>query len=223
MNIRAMAMAFGFAGMAVAAHAGIALVSGDGLLITDPNNQGYKSNFYNDPDPAPVRYWTERTNYLLANDLVVSILPPVSFPTTFNSHSNDDSLKIGSGTRIKSYFLYFDPRNDSVVARFRFDEKIIGLITNERNNAANDHFMKSDYLINPLVPAANIPTAHFGNRGLEIAGDKVKFYADNDIEVDWSASSPGDQMRVITLVPEPGALVALAIGMAALVTRRQRR
>lgn len=203
------------------AHALITPISGDYLAVPNPADQKYIQNAYNDPDPAPVRYWTERTNYTLSSDLVISRFAPVVFPTTINSHPNNNDSKILAGTAIRVHYFYFDPASDSVVARFKFDDPILAIITNERGNATNDHFMLSDYLINPLVPVANKPASHFGERGLEISGDHVIFHAANEISVDWTASSPGDQMRIITAVPEPGSVIAVGLGVAALLVRRR--
>ncbi|MBX7132520.1 MAG: PEP-CTERM sorting domain-containing protein [Fimbriimonadaceae bacterium] len=202
------------------AHAGITALGGPTTLITAPASMKYTANAYN---TATVNYWVERENHLLANDLVISMLPPVSFPTNVTSHFNNNDNKIVAGTAIDSYYLYFDPSSGDAVARFQTDRTILGLITNERNNAANDHFMLSDYLINPLVPSGNIPASHFEARGMEIgANEYVRWLAPNQIEVHLSATNPGDQIRIITAaVPEPATLAALGLGALSLLRRRR--
>ena len=203
------------------ARAAVSLISGPGTPVANPNNQRYYADPYN---VDAVFYWTERTSYTLPADLVVSILPPGSFPADSTSHSNDNSLTVPSGSTIDSYLLNYDPQSGSVVARFHFDDPIAGLITNSRDTAANDHFMLSDYLINPLVPPANIPTAHYDARGIEPdAGDYVHWFGPNDIELHIGASSPGDQVRVITMAqaPEPATVAVLALGLPAILFRRR--
>ena len=222
MNFRTLSAALLVAG-ATFANAGITLVSGDGLLVTSPSDMKYKGNAYNDATPAPVRYWTERSSYILDADLVVSSKAPVSFPTNITTQTSDSSLKIIKGTAIKVYYLYFDPAQDNVETRFKFDEPILGLITNEVSNASNNHFMLSDYLIDPTVPAANKSTTHFAARGLEMPGDYVRYHSANEFSVKWNASNPGDQMRVIAAVPEPGTIAAVGFGIAALIRRRRRQ
>lgn len=224
MKIRNYAFAaVGFAMIVNSAQAGISLVSGPGNLITNTADMKYVADGYQDTT-LKVNYWTERENYTLTQDLVVSILTPGSFPTTFTTHANNNDNKIVSGTKIASYYIYFDPKNTAGVnAKFKFDNNILGIISNERGSAANDHFMLSDYLIDAGVPGANIPGAHFTARGLEIgANEFIKFHNAKEIEIDWNASSPGDQIRVITAVPEPTSMAALAIGAAAMLRRRRK-
>lgn len=217
-----LAIAAGIATMTLNAFAGIHHVSGPAFHITNPNDMKYRADAYGSTN---VKFWTERENHPLANDLVVSMWPPVSFPTNVTSHFENNDNKIAAGTMIDSYYLYFDPRSsENAVARFRFDMPILGLISNERNNAANNHFMLSDYLIDPAVPAGNKSTSHFNARGLEIGSNEyVRWIAANEIEVHLRASSPGDQIRVITqAVPEPASMTALGLGLAALIRRRRK-
>ena len=202
------------------AQAGITAVSGPTNLIAAPANMRYTADAYNNPN---VQYWVERENHVLANDLVISMLPPGSFPTNVTSHFNNNDNRILAGTAIDSYYLYYDPQSGDAVARFQTDRPILGLITNEHTSAANDHFMLSDFLINPLVPSGNIPAAHFEARGLEIgANEFVRWIGPNDIEVHLGATSPGDQIRVITAaVPEPATFAALGLGALALLRRKR--
>lgn len=224
MKIRNYAFAaVGFAMAASSAQAGIGLVSGPGNLIVNTADMKYTADAYQDLTPT-VNYWTERESYTLSQDLVISIVPPGSFPTTVTTHAGNENNKIANGTKIASYYIYFDPKNATdVSARFKFDNDILGVITNERTSAANDHFMLSDYLIDPGVPGANIPAAHFTARGLEIGtNESITFHSAKEIEIDWRASSPGDQIRVITAVPEPASMAALALGAAAMLRRRRK-
>lgn len=224
MKIRNYAFAAaGIAMVATSAQAGISNVSGPGNLITNTADMKYKADAYQDLT-AKVNYWTERENYTLTQDLVVSILAPGSFPTTFTTHAGNENNKIANGTQIASYYMYFDPKNAlGVNAKFKFDNNILGIVTNERTSAANDHFMLSDYLIDPGVAAGNKSAAHFTARGLEIgANEFIKFHSAKEIEIDWNASSPGDQIRVITAVPEPASMAALAIGAVAMLRRRRK-
>ncbi len=206
------------------AFAGITQSGGPGIgqLVVNPNNMKYTADPYN---IDRVFYWPEQTSHTLANDLAVSILPPGSFPSDSTTHADDNTLLIPQGTLIDSYLLYYDPQSGTTVASFLFDDPIVGLITNSRDSSpADDHFMLSDFLINPLVPAVNIPAAHFDVRGTEpTSGDFIRWLSPNEIEIHLSAGDPGDQIRVITSpVPEPASLILVAPAIAALRRRAPR-
>ena len=223
-TIYAALAATGFVALTPSAQAGVTLVSGTGNLITNPNDMKYKANAYQDLT-AQVNFWQEQEAYTLSSNLVVSMLPPASFPFTNTSHFNVNTNVISSGTKIASYYFYFDPKNTlDIEATFKFTNKILGIVSNERNNAANDHFELSDYLIPGAVPTANKVTGWFEARGLEISStvDTVRWLNDRELKFNWRASSPGDQLRVITAVPEPASMATLAIGAIALIRRRRR-
>lgn len=216
------ALAVTLVGLVAASQAGVTLVSGPGSAVGAPANMKYYADAYG---ANTINYWTERENHSLTNNLVVSILPPNSFPTNSTSHFNNNDNFVAAGTAIDSYYFYYDPVNNSATGRFRFDRKILGIISNERTSAALDHFMLSDFLIDPLVPAANLPPGHFEARGLEIgANEYVRWLNDREIVFNLSATSPGDQIRVITeAVPEPTSIAVLGLGLAALIRRRSKR
>jgi len=202
------------------AVATISLVSGTGTAVANPNNHKYYADPYN---ITTVFYWSERSGVVLASNLVVSILPPGSYPTDSTSQSTDGSLTVPAGTVIDSYMLNFDPQSGSAVADFSFDKPIVGLITYSGTSAADDHLFLSDYLIDAAVPAANIPTGHYDARGIETtAGDFIHWVSPTEITISLGASSPGDQVRVITAqpVPEPATAAALLAGAAMMLWRR---
>lgn len=204
---------------------GIHLLAGPGTLVINPASMFYTADAYESPPPF---FWTERTNHTLTADLVVSILPPVTFPNLSIAHSNDNSLTIANGTIVDSYYIHFDPVGGTTVATFSFDAPILGLVTNARDSAPNDHFMMSDYLIDPAVPGANLPAGHYDLRGIEpsINSDFIRWLNPFTIEVHLGASSPGDQIRIVTAfepVPEPSAVLALGLASLGLVAVRKKR
>lgn len=76
--------------------------------------------------------------------------------------------------------------------------------------------------VDPRAPYPGTPA--FSNRGLEFPPEIVTFTGLRHVTVNFTASSPGDQLRVITeAVPEPGSLMLLGAGLAGLAARRVRR
>ena len=207
---------------ATAAQAGVMAISGPTNLITDPNQMKYKADAY---QTNTYNYWMEQQGHTLANNLVVSILPPGGYPVNSTTHSGNGSLTIAAGTMVDSHYFYYDPTGStSAVARFKFDAPILGIISNETAGAASDHFLMSDFLMNPAVPVANQAVTHFTARGLEIGAndDFIRWIAADEIELHFTAASPGDQIRVLTAVPEPMTMTVLGLG-GLLVARRRRR
>jgi len=129
---------------------------------------------------------------------------------------NVGSSPIPAGTVVSSEYIFFDPGpSQHIVGTVTFATDVLGVITSTSDLAASDFLGAPG--VNYLDPA---------NRGLE-AGDSVTISAPNQITVNFTASSPGDYIRVITAgpasaVPEPGTVGLLAGGMLALAFFRRR-
>jgi hypothetical protein len=95
---------------------------------------------------------------------------------------------IAVGTEVASHYVFFDPSSGSQQGYVDFDSKILGILTSTSTLAA------SDYLANTGVNYLN-PTL----RGLE-QGDSVWIdgLLNFRMHVSWTASSPGDYVRVLT-------------------------
>jgi hypothetical protein len=215
-----------------ASSAGFVSVSGPGNIL-DPaaTSTGATANFFNDTGANRVVHaWNERQNVTLDHDLFVDITRPGVF-----DHNHDlgyyNQHRIAAGRVVSSHLLYFDPRNSHRVENvvFTFDEPIVGIIVaSDRFFTAahnfTDYFLDSDYLGNPL---SVYPTAHFEDRGLELNQfDEFTFsVSGNRLCLNWGASTPGDQIRVITArpnreltpVPAPPGLVLALAGSALLI------
>lgn len=125
------------------------------------------------------------------------------------------------GTIVASHYIFFDPdRTASQEGYILFDANIFAVFTSTVSLA------ESDYLANTGVTYLNP-----GLRGLE-GGDVVSINGGNAkrLDVDWTASTPGDYVRVLTdrspiadRVPDGGTSIALmACGIAALGAFRRR-
>ncbi len=125
------------------------------------------------------------------------------------------------GTEVASHYVFFDPKNPrSQTGSVDFDAKILAVITSTGRLSA------SDYLANTGVNYLN-PSA----RGLE-PGDSATIDGTlpNRLDLDWTASSPGDYVRVLTAhsptahpVPDAGATVLMLGGGFTLLSCFRRR
>lgn len=128
---------------------------------------------------------------------------------------------IAAGTIVASHYVFFDPDGASSQRGYvDFDANILGIVSSTARLSA------SDYLANTGVTYLNP-----GLRGLE-AGDSaiIDSLVPSRVRVDWSASSPGDYVRVLTAyspgapVPDGGSSVMLlgmgALGLAGLLRRK---
>ena len=119
------------------------------------------------------------------------------------------------GQAVKSWFVFFDPRAaSSMKGDVSFDGAILHVLDDKASLLATSAFgsagMSYDYSNKSI--------------GLE-AGDKSKTsFAGSTLSLNWTASNPGDHIRVMTAVPEPGtyALMALGLGALGFVARRRR-
>ncbi|MGR8929851.1 MAG: VPLPA-CTERM sorting domain-containing protein [Gammaproteobacteria bacterium] len=130
---------------------------------------------------------------------------PIASPLAVNILADGNGGQSGAGvvpagSTVASHYVFFDPNATTTqIGTVTFDSDIFGVITSTANLEA------SDFLVNTGVTYLN-PSL----RGLE-AGDHVTITALRTITVDWSASTPGDYVRVLTDF-SPGATVPLPAG-----------
>lgn len=200
-------------------NAAILGVTGFGVHETDLTQVGYTANYFDDPTTAaPIHFWNEKQDVTLTSALLVDIVAQGTYHSPFSSAN----ASIAAGTRVNSHYAYQDPVGSATTtATVRFDAPILGIIILSGTNNASDKLMKSDHLI-PAGPTS-IPANHFNARGLEMGPEIVTWLSPNEVTLKLASSNPGDQVRIVTAVPEPGTLLAAAIGIGGLLSRRMRR
>ncbi len=132
--------------------------------------------------------------------------------------TNIPSGTLAAGTVVASHYIFFDPQSGTQIGWVDFDAPILAIMTQTGTLAA------SDYLANTGVNYLN-PSL----RGLE-SGDSavIDGTLNYRLNVNWSASTPGDYVRVLTAfspgaaVPETGSTL-LMMGCALLALDQLRR
>ena len=149
--------------------------------------------------------WNEAQNVTLAAALGVDFLASTGLPGT-----------LAAGTRVNSHGIVYDPQASRTLLGFvTFDAPIIAVISKTATLQATD----------PLLGLAGITYNSPSARGLETPRDRFTV-SGNTIFLDFGASSPGDNIRVLTsVVPEPatwGMLIA-GFGLVGFALRRRGR
>lgn len=153
----------------------------DGVITTNPPNP-----IVANPNDGILLAWDEKQNVTLSQKLYVDRV----FDNTASFIGSDaGGTYIDVGTVVSSHYLQWDPgsgSSSSVQATIQLDSQAFAFIT------ADQKLFNSD----PIVGLDGFDYADFGLRGLE-PGDTTDFNGP-DVDIDWSAGSPGDWTRLIT-------------------------
>lgn len=142
---------------------------------------------------------------------------------SFVTDAGGGDFLIKAGTIVSSHYLQWDPGNGSsasVETTISLDSQVFAFITADQNLFASD-----------FLGLPGLDYNDFTLRGLE--GNDTTAFNGTDVDIDWTASSPGDWTRLITafsptaevpVIPVPASLPLLAAGLGglALLRRRQR-
>lgn len=152
----------------------------------------------------------EGQNINILNDLNVEVLAD-------GMGGSSGAGVIAAGTVVASHYIFFDPLNFvSQIGTVTFDSDILGILTSVGSLNASDSLLNTG--VTYLNPAL---------RGLE-SGDNVSILSLKMIEVDWSASTPGDYVRVLTAfspsaVPVPAAIWLFGSAIVGLIGLKRRK
>jgi len=167
--------------------------TGNYIKIIDPTGITVGNNNY---DTLNLYGFDEDQNFTLTEDLDI----------------NTGTGVISAGTIVASHYIFFDPKNSaSQIGTVSFDSEILGIITNSTKLEASAYLGHSDvtYLGGNLL----------GLESNDSAAISLDLYS---LTVNWTASTPGDYLRVITAhsplaaVPVPAAAWLFGTGLLGL-------
>lgn len=161
--------------------------------------------------------WDEVQNMTLSDRLYVDRVADNTAAFIGYDHTKN-SYFIEAGTIVSSHYVQWDPIGSKTVeATLEFDSDIFAFITNDQKLFDSDQWLG--------LPG--IDYGDFNYRGLE-GGDGTNFNGAN-VDIGWTASSPGDWTRLITAyspggepVPEPATILLLATGLVGIAGFRKR-
>ncbi len=160
--------------------------------------------------------FTEMLELTLGKDVAVDI----TSPGFYNEPGDLTPGSIGAKTAVDVYFIHFDPVVGLVnlLGSITFDQDILGVIVLNESLDATDGTLG--------FPQTAYPTGLI-NRGLDFGGVYSDFITLSEdrrtISINWQATRKVDQIRIITAIPAPSALVLLGLGGLAGTTRRRRK
>lgn len=170
-------------------------------------------------DSTRIRAWDEQQDVVLSAAMAYDAWAPGAY----NMTSDLGNFFLAAGERISSHYIHFDsPGNSAANAEgsVTFAGRIIAVVCRGDNGGdLSGKLDSSDFLGAPTLYSDSVEA-----RGMELTGNADRFLISPDgktIGVKFGITSPGDFVRVITVVPAPAGAALLGLGV--LVMSRRRR
>ncbi|MFC1805770.1 PEP-CTERM sorting domain-containing protein [Planctomycetota bacterium] len=159
--------------------------------------------------------FVEQESLVLPQDVDVNHNAP---GTNQTDHTAIDGI-VAAGAMVDSFYLSYDLLGDpgsamtSGLMEITFDWPIAGILTADGQINVTD-----------AILGANGTTYPTGNVGLEGGNDPLSLSADmKTLTISMAVSAANiDQIRILTVVPEPASLALLGCGIVGLLARRRR-
>ncbi len=148
--------------------------------------------------------------------------------TTTVRHIHDYGV-IEAGTLVDSHMIFLNSPGDWLLTHYNVDWTFSGNIIGVMSDRAGELEAASTFELG--APGTNYTTAFSGSgpaapfplRGMETeTGDSYELLGPSTLRVNMGVSEPGDWIRVVTVVPVPGAVLLgmLGLGVAGLKLRK---